>query len=84
MTSEVIYAYMANARIPFECETWNLHRLLTLLNVIGELNAPKKKQTESQTLAEYDRINQERLAKLQQMKEARLNANQGNFRPPKI
>lgn len=84
MTSEVIYAYMANARIPFECETWNLHRLLTLLNVIGELNAPKKKQTEAQTLAEYDRINQERLAKLQQMKEARLNANQGNFRPPKI
>lgn len=84
MTSEVIYAYMANARIPFECDTWNLHRLLTLLNVVGELNAPKKKQTESQTLDEYERINNERLAQIQRMKEARLNANTSAIRPPKL
>ena len=80
LTSEVIYAYMANARIPFECDTWNIHRLLTLLNVIGELNSPKKKMTESQTLDEYERINNQRLAEIKRKKEAVLNANKDNFR----
>lgn len=51
MTSEVIYAYMANAQIPFECSSWNLDRLLTLIGVLSELNNPdKKKSNEAATL----------------------------------
>ena len=84
LTSEVIYAYMANARVPFECDTWNLHRLLTLLGVIGELNSPKKKQSEAQTLDEYDRINRQRQEQIRKMKEERLNAPNGIINPPKI
>ena len=78
MTSEVIYAYMANARVPFECDTWNIHRLLTLLGVIGEFNAPKKKKSTSQILDDYDRINNERQEKIRKMREEReRNANKG-------
>nr|DAR66505.1 MAG TPA: hypothetical protein [Caudoviricetes sp.] len=84
MTSEVIYAYMANARVPFECDKWNLHRLLTLLGVIGELNSPKKKMSESKTLDEYDRINRQRQDQIRKMKEARLNANKGTIDTAKI
>ena len=74
MTSEVIYAYMANARVPFDCENWNLHRLLTLLGVISEFNSPKKKKTTTETLNEYERINAMRQEQIRKMKEARLNA----------
>lgn len=80
MTSEVIYAYMANARVPFECDTWNIHRLLTLLGVIGEFNAPKKKKSTSQILDDYDRINNERQEKIRKMREEReRNANKGAY-----
>ena len=81
MTSEVIYAYMANARVPFECDKWNLHRLLTLLGVIGELNSPNKKMSKTETLDEYDRINRQRQEQIRKMKEARLNANKNSISP---
>lgn len=64
MTSEVIYAYMANARIPFECDKWNIHRLMKLVAVIGEFNKPKKKMTEREILAQQHALNEKRLAEL--------------------
>ena len=43
MTSEVIYNWMVNARIPFiPCEKWHLNRLLTLIRVYNDTNNPKK------------------------------------------
>lgn len=33
MTSEVIYYYMSTFNIPYSCETWNLNKLLTLIEV---------------------------------------------------
>lgn len=42
VTSEVIYAMMADMSVPFTCETWNLNRLLMLLNVISARRNPKK------------------------------------------
>lgn len=62
MTSEVIYAYLAEARIPFECESWNLNRLLTVLRVISELHKPKEKMTEEETRQMYIDINAKRRA----------------------
>lgn len=80
-TSEVIYACMANARVPFECENWNLHRLLTMLAVISELNNPdKKKMSKAETLRTYEDLNAKRLAQIEQMKKEKLNASKGNVR----
>lgn len=42
ITSEVVYAMMAEAGIPFECQYWNINRLLVLLNVIEARRNPKK------------------------------------------
>lgn len=33
MTSELIYWYMSQLGIPFECDKWNLNRLLTLIRL---------------------------------------------------
>ena len=64
MTSEVIYAYMANARVPFEAETWNIHRLLTLLGVIGEFNKPPKKMSQKDIMSKQASLNAMRKAKM--------------------
>ena len=42
MTSEVIYYMMTAMEIPFECETWNINRLLMLIRVCAVKNNPKK------------------------------------------
>lgn len=62
MTSEVIYAWMANAGIPFECDKWNVNRLLILVSVISEFNKPRKKMSEAEILRRQHEINQKRLA----------------------
>jgi hypothetical protein len=33
MTSELIYWYMSQFNIPYECDKWNLNRLLTLIKL---------------------------------------------------
>lgn len=42
ITSEVVYAMMVDSGIPFECEKWNINRLLTLINVVSARRNPKK------------------------------------------
>ena len=64
MTSEVIYAMMAAAQVPFECERWNIHKLLVLLRVISANNAPPKKMSRDEILAQNARLNRERKAKM--------------------
>lgn len=46
ITSEVIYAMMVDANVPFECDNWNLKRLLTLINVISARRNPRKMSQE--------------------------------------
>ena len=63
ITSELIYCWMVEYGIPFECQKWHFSRLMTLINVCSvERNPPKKRSAKE--LAEYHRkVNAARRAK---------------------
>lgn len=63
MTSELIYAYMAMLRIPYECQKWHLNRLLTLIQVTSIEQEPPKKMSKSETMNRHRSINAARRAK---------------------
>jgi len=64
ITPEVLYAAMANAHVPFSCDRWNLTRLLAVIGIIAEQNAPKKKRSFAEVQQDYRKLNAERKAKL--------------------
>lgn len=62
MTSELIYWYMSQFNIPYECDKWNLNRLLTLI----KLSAAKQggsNASASATAAQRAAMNKARRAK---------------------
>lgn len=42
ITSELIYYWMTELGIPFDCDTWHFNRLMTLIRVASESQNPKK------------------------------------------
>lgn len=64
ITSEFIYYLMTAYNIPFECKKWHLNRLLVLIKICEEENAPKKKRSGRELLQNYSALNAERKKKL--------------------
>lgn len=64
ITSEVIYYWMLSMNIGMECETWHLNRLITLIRVTNEKNAPPKKMSRADAARQRSQSNKQRQAQL--------------------
>lgn len=64
ITAELIYFWMISFNIPFECETWHLNRLFTLIKICNVKNEKPKKMSKSEIAARNRELNAQRKAQL--------------------
>lgn len=64
VTNELIYCWMIECGIPFECQKWHLNRLLTLIRVCNIKQSPEKKMSRQSIYAQNRELNALRRAKL--------------------
>lgn len=64
ITSELVYYWMTVFQIPFECETWHLNRLFTLIRICNIKQAKPKKMTRAEAAARNRELNAQRKTQL--------------------
>lgn len=64
ITSELIYYWMVAFNIPFECETWHLNRLFSLIRICNIKNSKPKRMSRSELAQRNAEINARRKAEL--------------------
>ena len=64
ITSELIYYWMTVFNIPFECETWHLNRLFTLIRICNIKQAKPKKMSRAEIAARNRELNAQRKEQL--------------------
>jgi len=64
ITSELIYYWMISFQIPFECETWHLNRLFTLIRVCNVKAAKPKKMSRAEIAQRQRDLNAQRKKQL--------------------
>lgn len=60
ITAEIIYYWMISLQIPSDYENWHINRLFTLVRVLNQKNAPKKKQNTQSAAAQRRALNEAR------------------------
>jgi hypothetical protein len=64
ITSELVYYWMTIFNIPFECESWHLNRLFTLIRICNVKSAKPKKMNRAEVAARNKELNAQRKAQL--------------------
>jgi len=64
ITSELIYYWMTVFQIPFECQTWHLNRLFTLIRICNIKQAKPKKMSRGEIAKRNRELNAQRRQQL--------------------